>query len=118
MSAGIAAAVGIAGCGGDGGDAVGDRGDAGGDDGTAAEQGPSDRSASYLDVLSDYYPECSWRTIDGAMDESSQTLYTASFGAMAESTVEPLTSASTSSTGTSRPWHRRGILPVHDRGLP
>ena len=88
-SSGVAAAVGLAGCGGDGGD-NGDGGGNGGDTGggTPTEQGPSDRAAPYLEKLPDYYPESYWRTIDGAMDESGQTIYTAYFGAMAQNTVD------------------------------
>jgi hypothetical protein len=94
-SGGAVAAVGLAGCGGDGGD--GDSGDTGGDTptetegdsggATPTEQGPSDRSAPYLEKLPDYYPESYWRTIDGAMDESGQEYYTSYFGALAQDTV-------------------------------
>ncbi len=84
---GLAATVALAGCGGDGAGDDGD-GDTGGNGGTPTEQGPPSAVEPYLEELPDYYPDDYWRIVDGAMDESDQTMYTAYFGAMANSTVE------------------------------
>ncbi|MFB6311955.1 MAG: hypothetical protein ABEH64_12345 [Salinirussus sp.] len=96
---GVAATIGLAGCGGgDDGDTGGDTGTNGGDTGdgdggtggggeTPTEMGPPEEVQAYIDELPDYYPDEYWRVVDGAMDEGSLGIYTAYFGAFIEQVV-------------------------------